>query len=1211
MLVHNWPDILTPSEINHLKMKIRNTLIPIATLLASTLVSQANTTLAVWDFDNLPVGINSSPSPSAGLGSAKALGMDNSYNNTNSLSNPDVQSLAGSSSGGAKSWRIRGYSTVSGSRGNGWSTNAPIGTQGAQFAGSTFGYYQVKVSFDVYATADAEANLQVQYTTDGSTWNPAAIASVGTLGVIATNTDSSQDTVVGSYVKLGSGWNNQITVDLSGLSGVDNNPSFGIRLVNASMGTNCVDTTGTIYNNTSGNWTFDNVAIQGTSIDTIADWTFESEPNDGTVITNPVPEIGGDSAGRAYSIGFDNGYDYGSKGIGSIDASDVSNTGGSSSGDTGPNAWRVRGAIPASGKAGIGWNTEAPIGAQGAEYDVSTVGYSNIVCSFDLYFTSAAEAKMCVFYTTDGWVTTNVAQTLFYGADPTLIQTNDTSVHTVMGNYFYETNGQGFYNNIIVDFTGVADVDNNPLFGFRVVNAATGLNDCVNSGGTTYNNSSGNWRYDNIMVGGTAGTPPPTLAYDPNASVDGPFTNTFTDNPTWRAKIASIYVNGELLPNAAYATNIAGEIVFTPASSVLLQSSGVKNISIVAPGFGTAKVIQPLAAGVATKLEIATQPAAPSASGGTLTANPVLLVSDQYGNGTTNPYPNVSVLASVGGSGGWTLGGDTNQVSVDGMIAFTNLTATVDGSSAISGAVVTFTLTGYPPVAVTNSSAFDIGAPPANFIPGDLAVLQIDTTKNNTTFSIIEIKPAAAGQIAPVNIVPISATGTNALRLSSSGSCGKLSLSDDGTLVCFAAFADDSAATHDETFNLNRVAAGVDYTNQLTIGMRYISTSLGGSQARSCTALNNNTTWIADDKGGLYQGSSPDVSIDQPNLNPYNNIVVKTFGGIPYVQTQKTVSGVILPVVYALGFDSDTSLYDVTKANNLTTDQDATDFYLVSTNGGSTYDILYILDGISPVRGIIKKYSLVNGDWIASGSFNNGTGGDSLFATTNGNGGVCLYYTTGESANNSVVRLTDASGWNAPMNIISSNVLYTATGDTYLKGLTFAPQPTANAVELTPPPILTAQAGVLAGNSFSVTCTPDDPAWRSAITSITVDGSVLPTAAYDVTQAGVIVFDPVQSPGAKNIVITATGYSDDSVVQTIGSNVGSILSGVTMNNGMVSFTFTNYTGLTFSVLGTNDLTAPINTWPVIGTAVEDTAGQYHFSGPEPTNSQEFYILRQP
>src|SRR5579862_2993788 len=735
----------------------------LATMLCVT--AHAQTTLTAWTFDNLPIAINSSPSPSTGLGTAGALGMNNSYNNTNSVSNPDVQSLAGSSSGGANSWRIRGFSTVSGSRGNGWSTNAPIGTQGAQFSGSTFGYNKIKVSFDVYATADAEADLLVQYTTDGSTWNNATITSGGTAGVIANN-PSNPNTVIGSYVILSAGWNNQIVVDLTGVSGVDNNASFAIRLVNASTGASCVNTTGSIYNNTSGSWTFDNVAIRGTSIDTIADWDFDTL---GTVAldNNPPATLG---FGSANVQGMNNSYNSTT----STNSADITAQGGASTG-SGSYCWRIRGA------PGNGWSSQAPIGTQGAEFDASTAGYSNIVVSFDIYFTTQAEAKMCVLYTTNGWLTATVAQTLFYGAKPAYILTNSSSPNTVVGTYFFETFGQGWFNDMVADFTGVPGVDNNPQFGIRIVNAATG-GDCVNFTGGAYNNSSGNCRFDNVSIGGTAGNLPPTVSYDPNATVDGPFTNTFVDSTAWRTNITAVYVNGVILTNSAYTTNLAGEIVFTPSKSPLLQSSGLKNISINANGFGTARYSQPLGAGVATQLAITTQAAGPSASGGTLTGNPVLQVSDQYGNGTTNPYANVSVTASIGGSAGWTLGGDTTQVSVDGVLAFTNLTASVNGSSAVSNAFITFTVTGYPPVTVTNSAAFNIGAPPVHFTPGNLAVLQIDTLDNNTTFSIIEVNPSQAGQTSPVNIVPISATGTNALRESSSGSTGRLALSDDGTL---------------------------------------------------------------------------------------------------------------------------------------------------------------------------------------------------------------------------------------------------------------------------------------------------------------------------------------------------------------------------------------------------------------------------------------------
>jgi hypothetical protein len=1193
-------------------MKTRNLLCFSAALLTSLSGVQAATTLTAWTFDNTAIGVNSSPAPSTGLGTASALGMNNSYNNTNSLSNPDIQSLPGSSSGGANSWRIRGFSNNSGLRGNGWSTNAPIGTQGAQFTGSTFGYYEIKVSFDVYATVDAEANMQVQYSTDGHYWFNANITSAAS-GVIATNT-SSANTVNGTYIRLISGWNNQVTVDLSGLSGVDNNASFAIRIVNASTGADCVDTTGAIYNNTSGSWTLDNVVIQGSTIDVIADWNFDLIGIKAAPYNNPAPTIGSGTAGP---LGMINNYTNTDGTVGSSNWCDILLQGGSS---TGPNSlcWRDRGGLTAAGVTGSGWNSAAPIGTQGAEFDVSTAGYSNVICGFDIYFTTQAPDKVCVLYTTDGWVTTNVANSFFYAANPAFMHTNASDPNLLNGPYFYQTFGQGWYNNFVVDLSGDPAAADNPLFGIRVVNAATGPQ-CQNFLGAPYNNQSGNWRFANVTVGGTAGTPPPALAFDPNATVDNPFTNTYTDNPGWRTNISAIYINGLVLTNTAYITTNGGQIIFNPAKSPLLQASGLLNISVISHGFGTAKVAQPIAAGVATKLGITTQAAGPSASGGTLTANPVFLVSDKYGNGTTNPYANVTITAAVGGTGGWTLGGDAQQTSTNGLIAFTNLSATVNGSSPVSGAYLAFTVVGYGATFNTNSSTFRIGAPPVPFTPGNLAVFQIDTLGNNTTFSIIEVSPSTARQTSPVNIVPISATGTNALRQSSAGTTGRLALSDDGTLVSFAAFADGSAATPDETLNLNRVPAALNSINLVTILGAYTSISLGGSEARAACVLDDDSTWIVVDKGGLYQGTAASGDIPNPNLNNFNNVVVKTFGKAPRVETQKAVAGRSIPVVYELGYDPETGLYDVTLANNLTTDQYASDFYMISTNGGTSYDILYIADQVSGTQGVINKFSLVAGNWNSNGGFTNSTGIDGLFATPNGNGGVNLFYTTGSggSQSNSIVRVTDAVGWNQNISIISSNVLYTATGSTSLKGLTFVPQGTTNAVEPLPPPVLTAQTGATVGNKFAVTNTPADPAWHGAITSITVNGSTLPPAAYDKTQSSKIVFDPTQSAllqgsGPKTIVVTATGYSADTVVQTIVVVTPPTVGGVSLTGGALTFSFTSNPGLSFSVLATNNVTAPVATWPVVGTAAEGPAGHYQFTDPNAaTNPQTYYTVRQP
>jgi hypothetical protein len=291
---------------------------------------------------------------------------------------------------------------------------------------------------------------------------------------------------------------------------------------------------------------------------------------------------------------------------------------------------------------------------------------------------------------------------------------------------------------------------------------------------------------------------------------------------------------------------------------------------------------------------------------------------------------------------------------------------------------------------------------------------------------------------------------------------------------------------------------------------------------------------------------------------------------------------------------------------------------MISINGGASYDVLYIADQVSGTNGIIKKYSLVGGNWTANGGFTNKTGIDGLFATPNGNGGVNLFFTTGSggTANNSIVRVTDAAGWNQNISITSSNVLYTATGSTSLKGLTFVPQLTPNAVELIPPPILTAQTGASVSSTFAVTNTPADPAWHSAITGITVNGSTLPPAAYDTTQSGKIVFNPAQSvllqgSGPRTIAVTATGYSAAAVVQSIAGVTPPTLGGGSLSGGQYNFTFTSTPSLSFTVLGSTNVALPLSEWQNLGHPTESPAGTYRFTNPNAATNTMYYTVRQP
>jgi hypothetical protein len=691
--------------------------------------------------------------------------------------------------------------------------------------------------------------------------------------------------------------------------------------------------------------------------------------------------------------------------------------------------------------------------------------------------------------------------------------------------------GQDWFTNLTATITD-PNAAGNPNFGIAMVNASTGTS-CYSTQGTALNNTSGNWRFDNIIISGIAGgsgeDTPPTVSPAIGATVDGPFTNTFTDTTSWHNAITDIKIDGTVL-TAGYVI-FSNYVVYNPSASVpasLLQTAGSLSISIEATGYLPATVVQNVGAGAVKQLSITAQPMAPTGNGGTLLAQPALAVLDQYNNIATN----CSATYTANASAGWSFGTGSGiaQVLTNGTVTFTNLSAT--SAAAVSDAIITFTASGATglgalPSTTTNSSAFIIPAPrTTGFTPGNLAVFQVDQSANNSTFSILELSPST-DLLSPINTFPITATGMNAMRMSNSSSTGRLVTSADGTLVCFAGFLDGDSTTADETTITNRGAGTLDPFGNYVLHATY--EGISGNQARSASSLDNNTFYMGD-KGGVYTNDNyVVVSGTGANVRP-----LKCFGGKVYTMTQ---SGSTQPTVLLMNYVNGNSLYPL---NGFPVEPLASDFYMVASGqNGSTNDILYYIDGTNTTSGAIFKFCLsydpanedVNGQlgWVPAGQstllINGATldsaptpnGGDGLCAATNAAGGVDLYYTTGTGATvgNSLIKVTDAAGYNQAINLGSFQTLYTTGPNAILKGVAFAP------------------------------------------------------AAH---------------------VLKAASSS-----------------------GKFMFQFTGATGLSYSVLSTNNLTVPRAYWPVVGTAVESPAGSgnYQYTNSAPTGAQQFFIIRQP
>jgi len=72
---------------------------------------------------------------------------------------------------------------------------------------------------------------------------------------------------------------------------------------------------------------------------------------------------------------------------------------------------------------------------------------------------------------------------------------------------------------------------------------------------------------------------------------------------------------------------------------------------------------------------------------------------------------------------------------------------------------------------------------------------------------------------------------------------------------------------------------------------------------------------------------------------------------------------------------------------------------------------------------------------------------------------------------------------------------------------------------------------------------------------------------------------------------------------------GPSILGASVSGGQASLTVSSYPGLTFDVLASADLSAPLTNWASVGT-VTNTTGQTSFTDPVSGQSQRFYILRQ-
>jgi len=171
----------------------------------------------------------------------------------------------------------------------------------------------------------------------------------------------------------------------------------------------------------------------------ITQWTFENQPITGAPPYNnsPTPSTG---SGTAIVLGMTNNYGTPEA---SVASSDILSDPGSSD-PASQQAWRIRGQGLTDSTPANGWSTLAPQYTQGAEFDVSTVGFTGIQISFD-------------------WQPTN------RGVEDIELQYNSNIANPagwINAGLFSNTVAGGVWNNgNTVSLAGIGSVGNDPNFG--------------------------------------------------------------------------------------------------------------------------------------------------------------------------------------------------------------------------------------------------------------------------------------------------------------------------------------------------------------------------------------------------------------------------------------------------------------------------------------------------------------------------------------------------------------------------------------------------------------------------------------------------------------------------------------------------------------------------------------------------------------------------
>ncbi len=238
------------------------------------------TTITEWTYEPLQ-GTTANPTPNFGSGTSEVFGPGITVGAATGM---NTASGCGAQSTGTNAWSF-----------NPMVVGTTNESQGAQFNVSTLGYENIVVRWEQRWSGTSVNTVRFQYTLNGTTWNNFDMTASNTtfcLGEL--NNGRFQANTTGDQFR-------RIQVDLSSISGANNNANFAFRVVGAHFQNTGQfrQITNTALVATGGTWRFDNVRVSGTALPPSGDPTL-------TVTSNLSPYAyilsEGPAAHQSYSV---------------------------------------------------------------------------------------------------------------------------------------------------------------------------------------------------------------------------------------------------------------------------------------------------------------------------------------------------------------------------------------------------------------------------------------------------------------------------------------------------------------------------------------------------------------------------------------------------------------------------------------------------------------------------------------------------------------------------------------------------------------------------------------------------------------------------------------------------------------------------------------------------------------------------------------------